>query len=330
MGHGYPAILIDSSGYIHVFWGAHYTDVCYSKSNNPEDISAWTVKVSPGNGSYFQPIQLSNGTIYLFYRKGNPALDGYIYQYKTSTDGGATWSVITEVFHEFAYMRFVKGIGDTIHVSGEGDQTTGYDRIDLYYALFEGGIWKKDDGTLLVLPVHISTTDIKIHDSGVLGIVKSICTFDSLNRPMIAFAEGDNTVLGIGDHEYYFIRWNGASWDLTDIGVSTRMNNNGVPGLIVIDDNHLEYYLNTNKQESYLGGNLEKWVSNDGGTTFAFDSIVIYGNVLAFTTVFNYNNDAKMVICDYMSTTTEWVNKGYLYGNSGLIKNYKGSNWKIP
>src|SRR3972149_2880498 len=95
--HGAPSILIDASGYIHVFYGAHTKPIQYSRSTSPESIAAWVAQ--PGIWdllTYPKPI-LIGSTIYLFVRECN-APGTYCWQdYTASTDGGATWGARTKV-----------------------------------------------------------------------------------------------------------------------------------------------------------------------------------------------------------------------------------------
>lgn len=321
-GHTYPSLLIDSDGYIHVFWGAHYSQVVYAKSDSPEDISAWTEIVCTADGTYMQPMQFSNGTIYLFYRKGNPSSIGWYYVYRTSSDGGATWSEETTVFEEYAYMRFIKGTGDVIHVSGEGLNTASFDRRDLWYCKFEGGQWKDTNDIVLSLPITPSD-DIKILDTGENAIVKSVLALDSSNNPYIAYAIGDGNALGISDFEYYFAKYD-SGWEFIKVGPYCRMNNNGVPGLIIGDT--IEMYLCSSKSETGLGGDIEKWISADGGDTWGYDSVAIPGNIIFPGIVFNGQAKGKITVGEYNPDYTKYEGKGYLYGNSGLVKNYKGHN----
>ena len=68
--HGAPAVIVDNSGYIHVFYGTHAdTPLKYAKSTNPEDISAWTAQSDIGDWvSYPQIVKDSSGVIHLFMR----------------------------------------------------------------------------------------------------------------------------------------------------------------------------------------------------------------------------------------------------------------------
>jgi len=78
--HHVPYILIDSDGFLHLFYGAHYGYVFYRKSIYPAgtvqtnfvgDIDYWTAETTISNGrrdAYPHPVQSGNGDIYLFTR----------------------------------------------------------------------------------------------------------------------------------------------------------------------------------------------------------------------------------------------------------------------
>src|SRR3990172_4085149 len=86
--HGAPSILIDASGYIHVFYGAHPKPVRYSRSTNSEDISSWTTHAPLYDLlTYTKPI-LVGSTIYLVVRESNAGDTASWQDYITSTDGG--------------------------------------------------------------------------------------------------------------------------------------------------------------------------------------------------------------------------------------------------
>ena len=97
--HGAPSILVDASGYIHVFYGAHAKPVRYSRSTNFEDISSWTTHTPLYDLlTYTKPI-LVGSTIYLVVRESNAGDTASWQDYITSTDGGATWSARVQIIN---------------------------------------------------------------------------------------------------------------------------------------------------------------------------------------------------------------------------------------
>ena len=98
--HHYPMLLIDSSGYLWVFYGSHDTTLRYAKSDNVRDISAWT-DAALANATYATypfPVEDDSGDIYVFYRKhGDGVMADYhapLFFVKTA-DGGSNWSAAT-------------------------------------------------------------------------------------------------------------------------------------------------------------------------------------------------------------------------------------------
>lgn len=95
--HHYPMLLIDSSGYLWVFYGAHNLEpLRYAKSDNVRDISAWTdgELTNAAAAAYPFPVEDDGGDIYVFYRKHDTATHKPLYFVKTA-DGGSNWSAAT-------------------------------------------------------------------------------------------------------------------------------------------------------------------------------------------------------------------------------------------
>ena len=95
--HHYPMLLIDSSGYLWVFYGAHNLEsLRYAKSDNVRDISAWTDTTLSNAAAAWGPfpVQAANNDIYIFYRKYSIDTHRPLYYVKTDDDGD-TWSAAT-------------------------------------------------------------------------------------------------------------------------------------------------------------------------------------------------------------------------------------------
>ena len=90
--HGNPSILIDRDGFLHVFYGGHNRHMRYSRSKKPLTNGDWqdyTSHIPYTDSTYPQLFEMSDGTIYCFYRRrthrGN-------WTYITTRDNGMTWS----------------------------------------------------------------------------------------------------------------------------------------------------------------------------------------------------------------------------------------------
>ena len=90
--HGNPSILVDQKGLLHVFYGGHNRHMRYSRSKKPLSNRDWldfTSYIPYTDSTYPQLFEMSDGTIYCFYRRrthrGN-------WTYITTRDNGMTWS----------------------------------------------------------------------------------------------------------------------------------------------------------------------------------------------------------------------------------------------
>ena len=312
-GHGAPSLFIDSSGYIHTMFGSHTTDIYYSKSDNPEDISAWTAQAVPANGTYPQFVQFSTGVIYMFYRDNNHVQD---WGFRTSADDGASWSAYTKIAGNTAYLTFRKGTGDNIHAVGFGHNQIFLDRFDILYMYFNGTDWLRSDGTTITLPADGATGDILIYDSGADYIPNASFDIDTNNKPIIFFTEGGTAQ--VADYYHRVLVYNGSAWIKNSVGTKTGNWRNFATAIKYVSSSRIEII--TTEDTANIGGNLYLLVSTNGGVTWKNERTLIYGRFLDVAYVQNYNNNAKIVFCEYAATPTTWTRKGYLWGNSGFIK----------
>jgi len=320
-GHGAPSLLIDSDGYIHCMWGSHVSNILYSKSTNPEDISAWTSMGVPASGSYPQLMQMSDDTIYLFYRQSSDP--NTIWGYLTSTNGGTSWSAFTQVTAiGFAYCVFKKGIGDTIHCTiSKG--TSDANRTNVYYIKFNDTNWVNIAGDVLALTIE-TTDDILAHDSGAEWNPANAYGFDASNNVYILFTEGhtaDPVGGGAGTFFYKFTKYTGGSWITYNIGRSSDNWRDQSTAIDVISSSVIDVYITCGGTASGIGGNVEKWSSVDGGVTWNFSELIKRGQFIDPAIVQNHHADARVLFIEYRGIFTTWTRRGYLWGDSGFVKN---------
>lgn len=306
--HGQPAILVDSDGYIHCFFGCHISAIKYSKSTNPEDISAWTAKTDISNyATYPQVLQLSDDTIFLFFKKRDSAPEGWYYI--TSTDGGNNWSSETRVTDYKSYGKFIADENDKIHFACSNSPAEGaYDRKNIQYFYREsGGTWKNIAGTTLTLPIA-NTTSILVYDCGSKSTNEpDIKTYSG--NPYIIFGEigsiNQNTVV------YKFAKWSGSTW--TIINITTT----GIPNLIqrealdVLDANSMHCYIT-------VGQYIEKWITSDAGANWAKYETMVQTYLPDPMIVLNGTRNAR-VLFQYYDTDYTFNFNLFLYGDSGFI-----------
>lgn len=327
-GHGVPCILVDNTGYIHCLWGAHGGTVNYSKSTNPEDITVWTSKSSPAYGTYPSLMQLSDNTIYLFYRAGG---NGANWHYRSSANNGDTWSSATDLLDGdeasgdgFAVGVFRKGNSDIIHCVGNKG-TSDANKQNIYYLYFNGTNWKNIAGDNLTIPI-LPGASILAYDTGDDWSVLPTYHFDSSNNVKIAFQLGHTeipTTGGAGVFNYKFLYHNGSDWVLTDIGAQGNHHGDCVGGVISSDDgNTITVYLISGGTAGTMGGNIEEYKSTNGGTTWSNTKRVATGQFLEPNIVRNSNADSRLVFSEYNSSVVVWNFKGYLWNDNGVVRRF--------
>lgn len=310
-GHGEPMMFFDSLGYIHVLYGGHGEEIQHGKSDNPEDISAWTDQTSPVSGGYIQTVQFSDGTIWLFFR-----VTGGLWGYTQSTDNGATWSEYVNLIGGVSYITVKKGIGDTIHIVIYGvPPTTDITRYNIYYLQYSGGSWKTITGASYSYGVT-PLTDILVYNSGINYNPRVAITIDSSNNPYLLFTEGTGE---IGTYGHYFAKYNGSAWVLYDMGVSTDFWRDFPTALDCISSSHFDAYIVTGGTADTKGGNIEKWSSLDGGAIWSKIATLTTGHqFLDPIMVENYNAHAKVFFAEYKGNG-DYTNWGCLYGDDGFV-----------
>jgi len=184
--HGNPAIIVDDTGYIHVFYGGHGSyrgKMTHAVSREPGDISSWEHldNINPLT-TYPQLLKMSDGTIYFFYRAGNHRSN---WAYVISTDNGRSFSREIQLlaagqkrtdreyfngeYHDAWYSSFYKDKYDTIHHVTRYHACTKYSddpyhnrrRHNIYHLQMSHGIgrWTNLTGRQLTLPLTLEDAD---------------------------------------------------------------------------------------------------------------------------------------------------------------------------
>jgi hypothetical protein len=218
--HGAPAVIVDNSGYIHVFYGNHNGAFEYAKSTNPEDISVWTAQTDVGSGhSYANLVKISDGTLYLFCR-GSGATS---YVYRTSADGFA--AVTTFVGFEAGYTPYTgqfvyDGANDRVHFSFYIYSASAVKRLNIYHAylnLSDGHVYSMA-GT--DLGTEMSRTEANasciVYSSGTLQTQIPSLALDSSGNPHLVFAAEQAD----GMYDWLYTYWNGSAWATPEMVVA--------------------------------------------------------------------------------------------------------------
>ena len=291
--HGGPAIWVDGEGYYHITYGSHASAQKHVKSTNPSDISSWEAQsdIDP-YATYPQIVELDS-TLYLFYRAGGHDND---WVYRTSTDGGNNWSDETTVLDSTSenvwYVSFRKGKDGKIHVAWvwkDESNSLGtsepeyYQRYNVYYMYRDNnGSWKNIEGTTLTLPITKTIADsyCLVYRTDNLSPLKhcneAIVDTTTNGTPFILFVYSD--LYGGTEYLWKIAKWNGSSWDIYDITSTSCTFSCG--SINVIDGNNVEAFIPAGgifcqqRNELGRGGQIEKWVTTDGGQSWTKDKII--------------------------------------------------------
>jgi len=200
-------------------------------SNNPYDISSWTVKdidlsgkLVKNNVTYPVPVVLSN-TIYIFFRDGSAG--NSIWRYIYSTDGGVTWSdpitFLTPPSDVPSIYVFLTRIGNKVFFTsnlafGGSDAP----KKNVYFFYFDGSAFFRVNGTKIADAGISFTPDQadKVFDSDAQGFYGawSYDVYADINgNPIMAFAVFKKVGDNLYQHFYYVARWDGTMWVVNQV-----------------------------------------------------------------------------------------------------------------
>lgn len=292
--HGNPALLIDQKGYLHVFYGCHAGGMKYARSAKPGDISSWQAMPDPTpHATYPQVMQMSDGTIHLFYRAGPHCAD---WEVRTSGDGGASWSPPTAIVRgvppqDAWYVSFVKGPNETIHAGfvykddtnaakAAGPEFT--HRYDAFYMRKDpDGTWHNVDGVKLALPLAKADAHslCKVADSFSHQQVTGACAvgIDAAGAPYLLFRLAES--YGTTSYRHQLARRRAGKWQIVDVGPAIDCGYADFPrddnfALRVISLTHLRAYLANITAGEPARTVVEQWDSHDGGGTWGLTKTI--------------------------------------------------------
>ena len=169
--HGGPALLIDSEGYLHIFYGPHHGPISYRKSKKPFDINDWHEKEHIGDQLTYPSVCIdSENTLYLVARHSDQNGPWSLQFFKKRQH--ETWSNSTDIlisnnkkwvdegkqlYRKSGYVRWRKSLqldpnGQTLHLlfqNGEylpTDIVTNYQNDNGFGSYFIGYMKSNDGG----------------------------------------------------------------------------------------------------------------------------------------------------------------------------------------
>lgn len=342
--HGAPALYIDAAGYIHVFFGGHYTPLLHSRSVRPGDISSFTrMPDIAAKFTYPQVFTMPDGRVGLFYRGAVPSgpspSSQMEWQYRTSSDGGNTWSapvlLLTSPGDQSWYASVRNAPDGRVQASfvrlDVGAYFAGsWARYDVHYLeMATDGIWRTAAGSPASLPVTWSNASQCLAEKTAPTYANMpIASTDSAGHPVVLFSTGTGS--GPGAYTWKAARFENGSWSSSAITTTDHFFDAGT--LDLLPDGTLNAYVvsggsggTDGKDRSYggRGGSVMRWTSGDGGKTWnspqQLDPAEPY-------TLYNHPQIVQYGRTDARIVFTEWTNgptlsamRVYLRGDGGFI-----------
>ena len=270
--HGTPAVIVDNSGYIHVFYGCHSSPLKYAKSTNTEDISAWSAQSDIGSTcTYPNVIKDGDGNLYLFTRDTGAGSICDVY-YRKSTDWETSYKIIEAevapdaIYYSNAEYDSANGLIYIawVHLDSSASQ---WENVHLAYLKLGDGHMYSMAGTDLGTTISFAEagTHCKVVDSGAYNVGPGISLhLDSNGYPCIIY----NISTDEG-WEWQSIKWNGSSWDSTQKITDTNNTfTTASADFIINGDSDFDAYL-------AAFDDLEKWHWN--GSSWAKTSTILAG-----------------------------------------------------
>ncbi|HLB68766.1 MAG TPA: BNR-4 repeat-containing protein, partial [Thermoplasmata archaeon] len=302
-GHGGPAILVQSTGRIHIFYGAHDSEIQYRRSRAVSDITSWEQMTAfSGTNTYPHAWETSNNTMYLLYRCGG--LSGGDWCWRFSTDTGATWS--TEAVKIDLGGAATPYVGQSKLVSGkyvfayvkhndDGDQK----RKNVYSCRIDmaTGNIESFGGTNLgiVLDDTESTASCRIEDTGADETWYAALDVDASGNPYVIYSRGIGTSVN-----QRFSYWTGVAWSApTNIVATDELAS--YSALIATSATNVEAFLTTAGGATAYNGDLERWTYTGTWTRAeVLQTEAANGWAVSFPFVpVNYDLELKVVFAEW-------------------------------
>ena len=308
--HGGPSLVIDADGYIHVFYGAHGGALRHARTVTPHDPAVWEslgsvtfeskiasgTKTTTAPATYPQPVLQADGTLRLFYRSSEPGSGNGSWYSVTSTSGVNPWrsrelALGGRLGIEGWYANFTQDSeSDDIHagfflrdyVLGKTDF---YVRRNAYYLRRDAasGGWFNAAGESAPTTRTQQYLDptCMAYNSG-SDYVNQVVVKSIDGEPCLLFVTGHQTPKP--EYSWRFTRWSSAenTWsvpvkiadtdNLFDSGCFTELADGTIEAYLTVGGFADENTVLDEARQATRGGDIVRFVSEDGGTSFSRDA----------------------------------------------------------
>lgn len=310
--HANPALWAHpDTGKIRVFWGQHNDSaIKWRDSTAAGDVGTFdsVETVATGYASYCNPHYLADeGRLYYLFRMDISGTGtwrpGLVYS-DDPTATTPTWSTQRQIFEGGAsdrpYWAYTDNGTDRLDLVFSTGHPAGVSAGagDIYHFYISGGNFYKTDGTLIRALSTLATTGAittseatKVYDAtdhkgtAINGNAWPwSIEYDADGHPVIAFS----SYSAIDDNRYWYARWTGSAWERHEIledqgslfGAGDQVEDQYVGGLCVDPRNTNRLYVS--KQVSATQWDMERWTTEDGGATWATETISADSGIKCF------------------------------------------------
>lgn len=263
-GHGSPAMWVDSSGYIWVFWGSHNSAQKLAISTEPYSISSWTMKADAAPFASYPHLFEYGGYVYFMYRLGNLS-----WTWEKSNDRGASW-VAGNVFLVFVggvngwYLYHHELFGSRLYYTMVQLQEPSEYRFGVYVCYWDlsndhqYGVDGADLGP--AISVAEANSHCRAVDEGQKHVWADAMRLDSSGRPYLIYDTLINGTANSWDVNY--TRWNGSAWS-APLKITSTDGSSSYADMIVESPSSIRAYITTAGLTDVAGddfsGDLEEW-----------------------------------------------------------------------
>ncbi len=363
--HGAPALHVDArTGHVHVFWGAHGSALLHARTARPGDISSWTPLPSirhSGGVTYPQVVsyETTQGVqTELFYRTGDAPVNGWASRVATGTLDAIHRSEARPVIEGESplpgadgyrwYVTFRAGADGRVHMAAimQAVPHNPFDRQGVFYLYRDPGevCWRTITGE------EVGTTESPVPDLPAIWDTSAKVYWDEGSRenqvslavspdgdPLLLFVSG--SWYGVDSHDWKVARWDPGSqeWGVRSLVKTDHYMDSGALEFPSADPDHVEAYLvaggtrgNGSAERPYAdrGGDIWRYVSGDGGSTWSIDRIVrradadrgeVYNDPqIVRSGVPGTRTPARLLFCQWDNVADNFVHKVFLWGEDGF------------
>jgi len=323
--HHCPVLLVIPSGAyagkILVAWTTS-TATKLIRSSSAENIYAWEAEqtIEADGGAFPQLVHLGNGSDAIFYQNG-AATNRSVGRYKTTSDGGTTWSASTTVvdFGDNIWnYPVVVANGNTVHLAWNHTGAVTYEDIHYAYSPDNLATWRtQGNATPITLPIDSAESELVRSHTG--SWVQDI-QIDGSGSPVIVWVENVDATTNLAYWAHY-----SSGWSVHSVGVNTLLFAGGTmafnSGIFIdpVDTTHI--YIGT--RTGSTSTDIEEWhLTNHSTNTWARITQITSGSAIINgdpKPVMNYASYFKILYSAISSYIAYDVWNSAIYSQSTLL-----------